>query len=475
MRLLLSTLIIFTLIIAATNFTSSEVQGQFATNTPFEGEAPPQATSPIAILPDNNFGFATNTQPGPSDTPSPTLTPSITPSLTITPSPTPTATHTPTITPTPTATFTPTNTPTPTPTPIGPFSYPQGINPLTGMLYPNEAAMMRRNLLVKISNFPPLVRPQHGVNSADVVYEYEAEGGVTRFAAIFRSNAPERIGSIRSARLIDIELSAMYRALLVYSGTSEPIQNILLGEDFFEFQLISPSVGHTVNQSNNCNDSPFCRDTTRIAEGIPREHTLFGNTQQIWDTATNQGTNAGYIAFGFAFNERPDPDGSPANDIFIEWWGQTDARWQYEPISGRYIRFTEGQAHYDAADNEQLWTDNLVIIEVPHVQRPDLFPPGANYTSLGIELWDQNFAYVIRDGRVYQGYWRRRSQDPGQALQLIYGDNIPIMMKPGRTWVTVVRGLGTASISENYADVAATATVIAQTPSPTPYDPDTSD
>ena len=98
--------------------------------------------------------------------------------------------------------------------PIGPRSYPQGINPLTGLPYPNEEAQARRNLIVKISNWPPKVRPQHGVNQADLVVEYEAEGGVTRFAAIFRNNAPEKVGSIRSARLIDIELINMYAAIL---------------------------------------------------------------------------------------------------------------------------------------------------------------------------------------------------------------------------------------------------------------------
>jgi hypothetical protein len=468
MRLFFSSLLILAIMITALNMNTTTVQGQFATNTPPVNEPASQATN--SISPNNNsLGFATNTLPGPSNTPTHTLTPSVTPS------PTHTLTDTPTITPTPTATFTPTNTSTPTPTPIGPFSYPQGINPLTGLPYPNEEAMARRNLIVKISNFPPLVRPQQGVNAADVVYEYEAEGGVTRFAAIFRSHAPERVGSIRSARLIDIELATMYRALLAYSGTSEPIQSILWGEDFFDFQLLSPSVGHPENQSNNCDSTPFCRDTTRLAEGIPREHTLFGNTQQMWNVAINQGANTGYIAFGFAFNEQADANGLAANDIFIEWWGQTDARWQYEPSSGHYIRFTDSQVHYDVADGEQLWADNLVIVEVPYVDRPDLFPPGANYTSLGVELWDQGFAYLIRDGFVYRGYWRRRSQEPGQALQLIYGDNTPMMMKPGRTWVTLVRGLGTASISEDYVDVAATATIIAQTPSPTPYDPNPDD
>ncbi|GEM_PF-291091 len=434
----------------------------FTTNTP---ELPSETPTPTETATASNT--PTNT-PTHTVTPSPTVTPSltVTPSPTITPSNTPTPTETFTPTFTPTATFTPTNTPTPTPTPIGPFFYPEGINPLTGQMYPNEEAVARRNLIVKISNFPPVVRPQHGVNEADIVFEYEAEGGVTRFAAIYRNNAPERVGSIRSARLLDMELVTMYEALLAYSGTSEPIQELLLDSDF-KFQLISPSIG------DNCENAGFCRDNSLIDERA-FEHTLFGDTTKMWEVATRRNVNTGYRALGFAFNDEPSEGGTPATDIFINWFGQTDARWQFDEETGRYLRYTDSIAHFDAADGEQLWTDNLVILEVPHNRRPDLFAPGVNYESLEVALWDQGRAYVIRDGEYYVGFWRRRNMEPGEALQLIFGDNTPIMLKPGRTWLAVTRFLGDSLISDELLDMPATMTAIAQTPTLTPI-PQSSD
>ena len=471
MRRLISIIVPVLLIILGWISAPQPVAGQFVTNTPANGDSAPNATNSSAAqnaqpttAPSGGFGFATNTPAGPTSTP------------TNTPTATSTATDTPTNTPTPTATFTPTNTPTPTATPNGPFSYPEGVNPLTGLPYPNAEAQARRNLIVKISNYPPIVRPQHGVNAADIVYEYEAEGGVTRFAAIYRSQAPERVGSIRSARLIDMELVTMYRALLAYSGTSEPIQQLLEAPPFFEFQIISPLIGHEENQSNDCSTAPFCRDFSLMeSEGRAREHTLFGNTNSMWAVADRQNTNRGYVAFGFAFSIFPDANGRPINDMYAEWYGQADARWQYDSEAEHYIRFTDNQPHMDAADGEQLWADNLVVIEVNHVERPDLFPEGATYTSLGVELWEQGRAYVLRDGMWYQGFWRRRDREPGSALQLIYGDNTPIMLKPGRTWVTVVRGLGNVTLNETSVDVGATATLMAQTPSPTPLNIETDD
>jgi hypothetical protein len=358
--------------------------------------------------------------------------------------------------------------------------YPEGINPLTGLPYPNDEAAARRNLIVKISNYPPVVRPQTSVNLADVVYEIEAEGGVTRFAAIFRSNAPDHVGSIRSARLLDLELVRMYEALLAYSGTSEPIQRLILRSDFV-YQTFSPLKG------DNCEEAGFCRFPQ---DGLAFEHTLFLDTNILWDLATRRNVNTGYRAKGFAFNETPDDGGQVANDVFIDWYGQADARWQYDSGTGRYLRYTDSVAHLDKGDGEQLWTDNLIIIQVPHEERPDLFPEGATYESLEVQLWDQGPAMLVREGQAYSGFWRRLCDaeatptptyepaappavartcysDPGTALQIIYGNNQPMMMKPGRTWVSIVRGFGDVVISDAPRDMVATGTAIALSATPT--------
>jgi len=391
------------------------------------------------------FSFATNTPAGPTSTPSRTATATDTATSTTTPSFTPTAT--------PTAT----DTPSPTPTPNGPFSYPENINPLTGQEYPSQAAKERRNLIVKISNYPPLVRPQTGVNQADMVWEYETEGGVTRFAAIFRNNAPTHVGSVRSARLIDLELVPMYNALLAYSGTSAPIQKLIMSSDFV-YQTFSPLKG------DNCEDAGFCR----FPKGdLPFEHTLFLDTNLVWAKATRRNVNTGYKARGLAFNPTPDAGGQPAPEAYIDWYGQADARWQYDEASGHYLRFSDGVPHIDAGDGKQLWADDIIILEVPHNDHPDIFDPGVKYLSIQIELWDQGRAYLLRDGQVFQGYWRRKDKEPGSALQLVYGNNKPMMVKPGRSWVEVVRGFGDVFINTTKADMVGTATAIANQATPT--------
>ena len=328
-------------------------------------------------------------------------------------------------------------------TAVGPWEYPTGVNPLTGLAYPSEEAQSRRNLIVKVSNWPPKVRPQHALSQADLVYEYEAEGGVTRFAALYRNNAPEQVGSIRSARLLDIELISMYGALLAYSGTSRPIHDIYVNANYRPL-LLSPSLG------DNCEQAGFCRDASFSDRGY--EHTLFGDTRQMWQLAERRNLNIGYRANGFAFSLQPIESGQEARDIYVSWYDRTDVRWQYDEASRRYLRYSDGIPHTDGVDDSQLEADNLVVIAVAHNRRPDLFAPGAIDESYELALWGRGPAYVMRDGKLFEGFWWRRNQNRGEALRLIFPDGEPILLKPGRTWITVTRSLEWAQISSEVAD-----------------------
>lgn len=416
----------------------------------------PGTNTPLPVV------FMTNTPVPP--TPTPTLTPTDTLTPSLTPTPLPTDTYTP----------------SPTPTLVGPATYPDGFNPLTGLPYPSEEAMNRRNILVKISNYPPIVRPQSGINEADVVYEYEVEGGVTRIAAIFRSNAPDHVGPVRSGRLMDLNLVPMYEALFAYSGASAPVQQTILRQPWRQW-VISPSIG------DNCDEAGFCRFPE---DGKAFEHTLYVDLGKVWERATARGINEGHRARGFAFSDIADPNSQPATDIDIAYYGQIDARWQYRADTGRYVRYTDQLPHFDAADGQQLWADNLVVIEVPHEERPDLFEEESKSASQQIDLWGQGRAYIFRDGEYYEGYWRRDCRgeipDPtptpvvgaqdiqcyartGDALNLIYGNNEPIHLKPGRTWVMVTRWMNYVTIGNDLPDLDATAAILVLTPTNTPW------
>lgn len=373
---------------------------------------------------------------------------------------------------TPTLTPAPSDTPSITPTTIGPINYPDNINPLTGLPYPSDEARNRRTLIVKVSNYTPVVRPQSGLSNADIVYEYEVEGGVTRFAALFRSQGSDHVGSIRSGRLLDLELMQMYNAILAYSGSNDNIKKMILEgyclndkgsalpcppdaqkvKTSLRFQALTPQFG------DNC--PPFCRFPR---PGLAFEHTLFGNTYQMWDLAAKRNNNTGTGVKGLAFDNTPDDGGKAANDIFIKWYNDQDARWQYNPTDNKYYRWNSGLPHMDANTGMQLSADNIVILQAYHVNRPDIYESETGSPAVEIQLWGADKAYVFRDGKWYQGIWRR-NRERG-ALLLYYDDNkTPIHLKPGQTWFEIVRPqMFGVTVSTDLADVQGTATLAAMT------------
>jgi hypothetical protein len=88
----------------------------------------------------------------------------------------------------------------------------------------------RRPLAIKVDNDAAVI-PQSGLDKADVVVESRKEGCLTRFTAIYQSQDAERIGSVRSARLVDKELPVIFDAVLTFSGAVQPVMNIIKASD----------------------------------------------------------------------------------------------------------------------------------------------------------------------------------------------------------------------------------------------------
>lgn len=79
----------------------------------------------------------------------------------------------------------------PLPASYGPDSFPSGYNPLTGQLMIDQSWLEIPAVLVSISHFPPVARPQAGFSFAPFVYEYFITEGATRHLAVFYGQFPE--------------------------------------------------------------------------------------------------------------------------------------------------------------------------------------------------------------------------------------------------------------------------------------------
>ncbi len=365
----------------------------------------------------------------PSATPTPTKTPMIVArAATATFTPLPSATPVPSATPLPTETPGPTATPTLDPSLIVPARDP-GLSFFTGLRPADPGVLERRPLAVKFANTAD-VRPQSGLAKADVVVESQIEFSVTRFTAIYQSQDSPRMGSIRSARLIDAELPVIFDAILCFSGASEPVRQKLYKSTFGDHILEA-----------NFFPQAYPRDPS-----IAVPNNMFASTSLLWAAANGKGWNQAPKPTGsWVFSEAAPAgvDGSaaaPASRLDIAY-PQGVVTWSYDAASGRWLRSIAGQPHVDAADGKQLSAANVVLITANHVKTLILEYGSAEMAggvnrSIEVQLWGDGPVEVLRDGKVYEGRWLRT--DAGGPFRFVDGQGQDIPLKPGNSWWQVV-------------------------------------
>lgn len=300
-------------------------------------------------------------------------------------------------------------------------------NPLTGEEVADAAALQRRPIAVKLSNAPAdYTRPQAGLNDADIIFEHWTEGSVTRFTALFYDTVPPNVGPVRSARLIDLELPAMYDAMLAYSGASVGVNRLLNTSDFSDRLLRASEPG-------------FYRtgDTSK-----PFEHTLYIRMDQLWQVVADKGLNTP-PTFGTynAFTELPPDGGTPASIINIDYKTEK-VEWVWDAEIGKYRRWMDFKEHVDANTEEQVTAANVIFLTPYHVNDPEICEQINNGVcaalSIEIQLWGSGPAVLFRDGQRYDVTWHRQ----GRNDQLTFTDasGMPLPLQIGNSWVQLMPG-----------------------------------
>jgi hypothetical protein len=323
---------------------------------------------------------------------------------------------------------------------VGPTGFAANVNPLTGLIVADPAVLERRSMLVKVSNEGPVIRPQSGWSLADHIWEHQMEGfAQTRFSAIFLSQTPERAGSVRSARLPDVEhLVEMYGAIFVFSGASSNwnhnppgpprVTERIRQADWFE-RALSPQF--------MTSEEPYFKripDTPRA--GTPYYHTLFASPADIWAWATGKGFNTRQPLDGLLFDFTVPPGGAPTTSAVIDYPGRGPKHsWSWDAARGLWLSATD-----DAADEDSLFPgvqvgwENVVIVKVPHYQADFLEQEGTQgeLYSVGFQLTGEGDAILLRDGMRYEVKWRRGAANAMIQFFDAAGNLIPL--HPGRTF-----------------------------------------
>lgn len=296
----------------------------------------------------------------------------------------------------------------PTTTTTVPATYP-----LTGMPVTNKVQQHSPAVVIKIDNVAA-ARPQTGIQFADVVYDAEVEGGLTRLAAVFQSAYPAQVGPVRSGRLTDEGVADdLNHPVLVFAGTNGIFMPILQAQPL---TLVTAT-----NHPNNF---------LRVGNNAP--HNLFSNVADLAAlSATHTAPNPlfTFLGAGAAFTGA---GVAPAASVGFSFPSASVA-WAWDTGKKRWDRNQDGGPDL-LSNGQQISATNVVIYFVSYITSgiasgegvPDAPIPEGILTGTGN-------AWIFSGGRVVKGTWNR----PNLTTPATYTDAAghPIAVNPGNTWV----------------------------------------
>lgn len=310
--------------------------------------------------------------------------------------------------------------------------------PLDGAMHTvkaKEAWEKRRPLAVMIENHQES-RPQSGLTSADVVYEIIAEGGITRFMAVFYCNLGDvQVGPVRSARTYFLDALAEYDALYAHvGGANSPGPADALGQiiKYKVKDLNQFSIGYPT----------FWRDYQRLGHAVATEHTMYSTTQKLWAVGAKRGwtaTDSAKVAWDKNFVEwkfKDDAGSASQNPITVNFWeNQTDyqVKWNYDSSCNCYKRENGGEAHTDLNNKQQLTAKNIIVQFQKESRANDGYEGNAHliYGTVG-----SGKALIIQDGKVVEGKWMKPTRT--SRSKFVDGSGKEIMFNRGAIWIQTV-------------------------------------
>ena len=300
-----------------------------------------------------------------------------------------------------------------------------------------------RPLGVMIENTPD-ARPQSGLSHADTVYEAPAEGGITRFLAVFYCQDAGEVGPVRSARVYYLNFISEYGDHPLYGhvgGANTPGPANALGmiddwgwtnyNDLSEFGIGCPV---------------YCRIENHNGREVATEHTMYSSSNKLWGIAKQRGLtqidksgtawDANFVKYTFKddapLNQRPS-----SQNIQVVIWPNAGSDytidWKYDRTSNSYLRSEGGAPHIDRNTKKQIAAKTIVDLSMVESNAND------GYTDNEHLLFDQTgtgTATIFMDGKEIKGIWSKDSRTARTIISDQSGNQI--QFNRGLIWFQVV-------------------------------------
>jgi hypothetical protein len=287
---------------------------------------------------------------------------------------------------------------------------------LTGLPVEDAALAARPALSVKVENVAE-ARPQAGLDAADLVTEQLVEGGLTRLLVTFQSKDAALVGPVRSVRPVDAPLLRE------------------LGGGLFGFSGGSAGVLAEVRRTS---DATFLEPGQapgayhRVA-GRPAPHNLFTSTEGLYRAGRSVAGGLGPPPGLFGYAEAVPAGARPVTRARLRFSPSSRAAWQWDAAAGSFVRYQDG-TRQRLQDGSPVTTENVVILSVA-IGRTTNVDVAGNVTP-DVVVTGEGTAWVLRDGKLVAGRWRRPAAS--EPVRLLGAGDAPIPLHPGRTWIELL-------------------------------------
>jgi hypothetical protein len=270
-------------------------------------------------------------------------------------------------------------------------------------------------------------RPQTGLQQADVVFEYLSEYGITRFTAIYLARVPDRVGPVRSCRMINTWLTFAYDAVFMCSGAADRTLAYFFGK--VDGQPVIP--GAIEDYAHQF----FFRSQDRVApQNLYTSGTHADEIRAQWKgthllTFVEDGPHAD-ASFGGA---------APAPAVPLH-----SVSYAYDAGARAYVRTDRGRPSIDTSTGRAIQARTVIVMHTgwhatPWVEDEIGGARGVDYDMLG-----SGPAEVFTGGRTVAATWhmgqagQRYSQNPYPVWFSDAASGAVLRLDTGLTWIHVV-------------------------------------
>ncbi|WP_438448089.1 DUF3048 domain-containing protein [Gorillibacterium sp. sgz5001074] len=291
--------------------------------------------------------------------------------------------------------------------------------PLNGLLA-NTVGDMPRPVMIMVEN-SNAARPQSGLDQADLVYEILAEGNITRFAAVYQSQAPQVVGPVRSIRPYYVEIGDGLDAIIVHAGWSQEAINMIMDRKLNHFDQVYGDSAYYWRSAERKAPHNLYTGVDKIRQGAAER-----KMRQAW-----RGSGLSYAPVEGVQEEGARPVHSPgggkeAASVWIPYPGGYSVGYRYDGESKLYKREMNGAAHTDKETGRTLTAANILICKTRHK-----IVDNAGRREVQVEGPGQG--YLVQRGLVREVTWKREN-----GLIRAYEGGVEQELLPGQTWVQIV-------------------------------------